>query len=75
MLPDPLPTRFPFKQRKPKQRKEDQFDCDPICPFFLLLLGLTVIGFRKGRRWLAYTALALIVLLLAFLIMAWLDFC
>ena len=43
--------------------------------FFLLLLGLTVIGYRKGLRWLAYTALALIVLLLAFLIVAWLDFC
>ena len=34
--------------------------------FFLLLLGLTVNGYRKGLRWLAYTALALIVLLLAF---------
>ena len=30
---------------------------------FLLLPGLAVIGFRKGRRRLAYAALALIVLL------------
>ena len=42
---------------------------------FLLLLGLAVIAFRKGRRRLAYTALTLIVLQLAFLIVAWLAFC
>lgn len=46
----------------------------PLLPF-LLLLGLAFFSFRKGYRGLGFTALALAVLLLAFLILVWLTFC